>query len=195
MTKKNNPTEREMELQGLIARQLELIGEDPTREGLLRTPERVQKAFEFFTKGYGQDLKEILNDAFFDIDYQEMLIVRDIDFYSMCEHHMLPFFGKCNIAYIPSTKVIGLSKLPRIVEVFSRRLQVQERLTKQIADAIQETIAPIGVGVVMKAQHLCMMMRGVEKQNTVAVSSTMLGSFRSDQKTREEFLNLINGSK
>ena len=184
-----------MELQGLIARQLELIGEDPTREGLLRTPERVQKAFEFFTKGYGQDLKEILNDAFFDIDYQEMLIVRDIDFYSMCEHHMLPFFGKCNIAYIPSTKVIGLSKLPRIVEVFSRRLQVQERLTKQIADAIQETIAPIGVGVVMKAQHLCMMMRGVEKQNTVAVSSTMLGSFRSDQKTREEFLNLINGSK
>lgn len=181
-------------MQSLLRRQLELMGEDPNRDGLLKTPERVQKSLEFLTKGYNQDLTEILNDALFDIDYEEMLIVKDIDFYSLCEHHLLPFFGKCHVAYIPTKKVIGLSKLPRIVEVFSRRLQVQERLTKQIADAIQKTIAPIGVGVVMKAQHLCMMMRGVEKQNTVAVSSAMLGSFRSDQKTREEFLNLINTS-
>jgi GTP cyclohydrolase I len=184
----------EKEMQNLITRQLTLMGEDPRRDGLLKTPERVQKALEFFSKGYKQDLKEILNEALFDIDYEEMLIVKDIDFYSLCEHHLLPFFGKCHVAYIPTKKVIGLSKLPRIVEIFSRRLQVQERLTKQIADAIQETISPRGVGVVMKAQHLCMMMRGVEKQNTVAVSSAMLGSFRSDHKTREEFLNLINNS-
>jgi GTP cyclohydrolase I len=182
------------EMRKLIARQLELLGEDPARDGLQKTPERVQKAFNFFTKGYRQNLNEILNEALFDIDYEEMLIVKDIDFYSLCEHHLLPFFGKCHIAYIPTKKVIGLSKLPRIVEVFSRRLQVQERLTKQIAEAIQKTITPIGVGVVMKAQHLCMMMRGVEKQNTLAVSSAMLGSFRSDPKTREEFLNLINSS-
>ncbi len=192
--KKKESLSVEIEMQELIARQLMLMGEDPNRDGLLKTPERVQKALEFFTKGYNQDLKEILNDALFEIDYEEMLIVKDIDFYSLCEHHLLPFFGKCHVAYIPTKKVIGLSKLPRIVEVFSRRLQVQERLTKQIADAIQETISPQGVGVVMKAQHLCMMMRGVEKQNTVAVSSAMLGSFRSDHKTREEFLNLINNS-
>lgn len=192
--KKKESLSVEIEMQELIARQLTLMGEDPNRDGLLKTPERVQKALEFFTKGYNQDLKEILNDALFEIDYEEMLIVKDIDFYSLCEHHLLPFFGKCHVAYIPTKKVIGLSKLPRIVEVFSRRLQVQERLTKQIADAIQETILPQGVGVVMKAQHLCMMMRGVEKQNTVAVSSAMLGSFRSDHKTREEFLNLINNS-
>ncbi|HXN07786.1 MAG TPA: GTP cyclohydrolase I FolE, partial [Nitrospiria bacterium] len=153
------------------------------------------KALDFFTKGYQQDLKEILNDALFDIDYEEMLIVRDIDFYSLCEHHMLPFFGKCHVAYLPKKKIIGLSKLPRIVDVFSRRLQVQERLTKQIAEAIQETISPVGVGVVIKAQHLCMMMRGVEKQNSYAVSSAMLGAFRNDHKTREEFLNLINHNR
>ena len=192
MDKKKNPNSKILEMRELIRRQLTLMGEDPKRDGLLRTPERVEKALEFFTQGYGQDVKEILNDALFDIEYEEMLIVRDIDFFSLCEHHLLPFFGKCHVAYIPSKKVIGLSKLPRIVEVFSRRLQVQERLTKQIADAIQETISPLGVGVVMKAQHLCMMMRGVEKQNTLAVSSTMLGSFRKDHKTREEFLNLIN---
>jgi GTP cyclohydrolase I len=192
--KKKEDLSPEQEMQELITRQLALMGEDPARDGLLKTPERVQKALEFFSKGYKQDLKEILNEALFDIDYEEMLIVKDIDFYSLCEHHLLPFFGKCHVAYIPTKKVIGLSKLPRIVEVFSRRLQVQERLTKQIADAIQETISPRGVGVVMKAQHLCMMMRGVEKQNTVAVSSAMLGSFRSDHKTREEFLNLINNS-
>ena len=195
MMKKKDEGSREKEMRGLIARQLSLLGENPGRDGLVRTPERVQKALDFFTQGYRQDLKEILNDALFDIEYEEMLIVRDIDFFSLCEHHLLPFFGKCHVAYIPSKKVIGLSKLPRIVEVFSRRLQVQERLTKQIAEAIQETISPTGVGVVMKAQHLCMMMRGVEKQNTLAVSSTMLGSFRKDQKTREEFLNLINSSR
>ncbi|MBI1823712.1 MAG: GTP cyclohydrolase I FolE [Nitrospirae bacterium] len=194
MPKKIKNTSPEIEMQRLIRRQLELIGENPKRDGLLKTPDRVQKSLDFLTKGYKQDLNEILNDALFDIDYEEMLIVKDIDFYSLCEHHLLPFFGKCHVAYIPTQKVIGLSKLPRIVEVFSRRLQVQERLTKQIADAIQKTISPVGVGVVMKAQHLCMMMRGVEKQNTVAVSSAMLGSFRSDHKTREEFLNLINSS-
>ncbi len=181
-------------MQELITRQLALMGEDPNREGLLKTPERVEKSLQFFTQGYQQDLKGILNEALFSIDYEEMLIVKDIDFFSLCEHHLLPFFGKCHIAYIPRKKVIGLSKLPRIVEVFSRRLQVQERLTKQIAEAIQETVSPLGVGVVMKAQHLCMMMRGVEKQNTLAVSSTMIGAFREDSKTREEFLNLINSS-
>ncbi len=181
-------------MQELITRQLALMGEDTNREGLLKTPERVEKALQFFTQGYQQDLKEILNGALFSIDYEEMLIVKDIDFFSLCEHHLLPFFGKCHIAYIPRKKVIGLSKLPRIVEVFSRRLQVQERLTKQIAEAIQETVSPLGVGVVMKAQHLCMMMRGVEKQNTLAVSSTMIGAFREDSKTREEFLNLIDSS-
>jgi GTP cyclohydrolase I len=194
MAKKNKSAWNAKGMQELITRQLALMGEDPNREGLLKTPERVEKALQFFTQGYQQDLKEILNEALFSIDYEEMLIVKDIDFFSLCEHHLLPFFGKCHIAYIPRNKVIGLSKLPRIVEVFSRRLQVQERLTKQIAEAIQETVSPLGVGVVMKAQHLCMMMRGVEKQNTLAVSSTMIGAFREDSKTREEFLNLINSS-
>jgi GTP cyclohydrolase I len=194
MAKKNKSAWNSKGMQELITRQLALMGEDPNREGLLKTPERVEKALQFFTQGYQQDLKEILNEALFSIDYEEMLIVKDIDFFSLCEHHLLPFFGKCHIAYIPRNKVIGLSKLPRIVEVFSRRLQVQERLTKQIAEAIQETVSPLGVGVVMKAQHLCMMMRGVEKQNTLAVSSTMIGAFREDSKTREEFLNLINSS-
>ncbi|HEX3471663.1 MAG TPA: GTP cyclohydrolase I FolE [Silvibacterium sp.] len=163
---------------------------DPTRDGLLRTPERVEKALTFLTKGYSEDPSAILNDALFDVDYDEMVIVKDIEMYSLCEHHMLPFFGKVHVAYIPNGKVIGLSKIPRLVEVFSRRLQVQERLTRQIADAIQEAIAPQGVGVVIEARHLCMMMRGVEKQNSSTVTSAMVGVFQK-QNTRAEFLTLV----
>jgi GTP cyclohydrolase I len=163
---------------------------DPTRDGLLRTPERVEKALTFLTKGYNEDPSAILNDALFDVDYDEMVIVKDIEMYSLCEHHMLPFFGKVHVAYIPNGKVIGLSKMPRLVEVFARRLQVQERLTRQIADAIQEAIAPQGVGVVIEARHLCMMMRGVEKQNSSTVTSAMVGVFQK-QNTRAEFLTLV----
>ena len=187
--------ERETGLRYLVEKLLLLIGEDPTRDGLLKTPERVEKAFQVFTKGYHQDIDEVLNDALFPIEYDEMIIVKDIDFFSLCEHHLLPFFGKCHVAYTPNKKVIGLSKLPRLVEVFSRRLQVQERLTCQIADVIKEKINPFGVAVVMEAQHLCMMMRGVEKQNTRAVTSSMLGTFRTDNKARSEFLELIKGNK
>jgi len=175
-----------------IHRLLEEMGEDPTREGLLKTPERVAKAYEFLTKGYGEDPIAIINDALFTEENQEMVVVRDIDFYSLCEHHLLPFFGKCHVAYIPNHKIIGLSKLARLVEVYARRLQVQERLTKQIADTIQEVLDPLGVAVVMEAAHLCMQMRGVEKQNSVAVTSHMLGSFRDHAETRAEFLNLIH---
>ena len=164
---------------------------DPTRDGLERTPERVEKALTFLTKGYNEDPNAILHDALFDVDYDEMVIVKDIEMYSLCEHHMLPFFGKVHVAYIPNVKVIGLSKIPRLVEVFARRLQVQERLTRQIADAIQETIAPQGVGVIIEARHLCMMMRGVEKQHSAAVTSSMLGCFRDSEETRSEFLSLI----
>ena len=163
---------------------------DPTRDGLLRTPERVEKALAFLTKGYKEDPNGILHDALFDVDYDEMVIVKDIEMYSLCEHHMLPFFGKVHVAYIPNGKVIGLSKIPRLVEVFARRLQVQERLTRQIADAIQEAIAPQGVGVVIEARHLCMMMRGVEKQNSSTVTSAMVGVFQN-QNTRAEFLTLV----
>ena len=163
---------------------------DPTRDGLEKTPERVEKALEFLTKGYHEDPKEVLHEALFDVDYDEMVIVKDIEMYSMCEHHMLPFFGKVHVAYIPDGKVIGLSKAPRLVEVFARRLQVQERLTRQIAEAIQEAIHPRGVGVVIEARHLCMMMRGVEKQNSSTVTSAMLGVFQ-EQNTRAEFLSLI----
>ncbi|HTY83517.1 MAG TPA: GTP cyclohydrolase I FolE [Silvibacterium sp.] len=162
---------------------------DPTRDGLLRTPERMEKAMGFLTKGYTEDASSILHDALFDVDYDEMVIVKDIEMYSLCEHHMLPFFGKVHVAYIPNGKVIGLSKIPRLVEVFARRLQVQERLTRQIADAIQEAIAPQGVGVVIEARHLCMMMRGVEKQNSSTVTSAMVGVFQK-QNTRNEFLSL-----
>jgi GTP cyclohydrolase I len=175
----------------LVQRQLELLGEDPARDGLLRTPQRVARAYEFFTKGYTEDPKVVLNDALFDVRSDEMVIVKDIDFYSLCEHHLLPFFGKCHIAYLPSSKVVGLSKLPRLVEVFARRLQVQERMTSDIAKTIQELIQPLGVGVVIEAQHLCMAMRGVEKQNSYALTSTMLGAFRDDARTRAEFLDLI----
>ena len=175
----------------LVRRQLELIGEDPNRDGLLRTPMRVAKAYAFLTRGYWIDPKQVLNDALFDVKSDEMVIVKDIDFYSLCEHHLLPFFGKCHIAYLPSTKVVGLSKLPRLVEVFARRLQVQERMTTEIAQVIDELIKPLGVAVVIEAQHLCMAMRGVEKQNSYALTSSMLGAFRDDARTRSEFLDLI----
>jgi len=167
------------------------IGEDPKREGLLRTPHRVAKAYEFLTKGYREDVKKVLNEAVFNEKYSEMVIVKDIDFFSLCEHHLLPFFGKCHVAYIPRTKVIGLSKIPRLVDAFSRRLQVQERLTNQIAETIHDVISPHGVAVVMEATHLCMAMRGVEKQRSVAVTSAMLGAFRDRDRTRMEFLELI----
>src|SRR5438552_9940145 len=178
-------------MQSLIKQLLAELGEDPTREGLLNTPKRVEKALKFLTSGYDMDVDEVLNDALFTVDYSEMVIVKDIDFYSLCEHHLLPFFGKCHIAYIPTTHVIGLSKIPRLVDVFSRRLQIQERLTNQIANTIREKIAPLGVAVVMEATHLCMSMRGVEKQNSFAVTSAMLGAFRNNARTRIEFLELI----
>lgn len=171
---------------------LTLIGEDPNREGLARTPQRVAKAWEFLTSGYKQDVKKVLNGAVFKERYDEMVIVKDIDFFSLCEHHMLPFYGKAHVAYIPNGKILGLSKLPRLVEVFSRRLQVQERMTQQIADTLFKTLEPDGVAVVIEARHLCMMMRGVEKQNSVATTSAMLGSFREDERTRNEFLKLIS---
>jgi GTP cyclohydrolase I len=175
----------------LVRHQLEMIGEDPDRDGLEKTPMRVAKAYEFLTRGYFECPKKVLNDALFDVQSDEMVIVKDIDFYSLCEHHLLPFFGKCHIAYLPKNKVVGLSKLPRMVEVFARRLQVQERMTTEIAKVINELIKPHGVGVIIEAQHLCMAMRGVEKQNSYALTSSMLGSFRDDARTRAEFLDLI----
>ena len=178
-------------MQDLIRKLLAEMGEDPAREGLIDTPKRVEKAYKFLIGGYEANIDKVLNNALFTVDYSEMVIVKDIDFYSLCEHHMLPFFGKCHIAYIPTTRVIGLSKIPRLVDVFSRRLQIQERLTNQIADTIREKVAPLGVAVVMEATHLCMSMRGVEKQNSFAVTSAMLGAFRSNARTRIEFLELI----
>ena len=171
------------------------LGEDPKRDGLRRTPERVEKALRFFTKGYSQNPEEVLNNALFVENYDEMVIVKDIDLFSMCEHHLLPFFGRCHVAYIPQKKIVGLSKIVRIVEIFSRRLQVQERLTSEIADTIFNSLDPYGVGVVIEAQHLCMMMRGVEKQNSVAITSSMLGNFRTNVETRMEFMELIKGSR
>ena len=170
---------------------LEGLGEDPAREGLVRTPERVEKAMRFLTQGYSQDAESILNGALFSVCYDEMVVVKEIDVFSLCEHHLLPFFGKAHVAYIPDGKVIGLSKIPRLVDMFARRLQVQERLTVQIARAIQEHVEPRGVGVVIEAMHFCMIMRGVEKQNSVAVTSCMLGAFREQLQTREEFLSLM----
>lgn len=167
------------------------IGEDPKREGLLRTPVRVARALEFMTSGYGQDVEKVLNGAIFNEKYDEMVIVKDIDFFSMCEHHMLPFYGRAHVAYIPNGKIVGLSKIPRIVEIFARRLQVQERMTQQIAETLFDALEPDGVAVVIEAKHLCMMMRGVEKQNSLATTSAMLGSFREDERTRNEFLKLI----
>ena len=178
--------------ENLVREILVRLGEDPGREGLLRTPERVHHAFEFLTKGYQQDPDTMLKNALFTVSYDEMVIVKDVEVFSLCEHHMLPFFGKVHVAYIPNGKVIGLSKIPRLIEIFSRRLQIQERLTTQIAETIQKAIQPQGVGVVIEARHLCMMMRGVEKQHSSAVTSSMLGCFRDEQETRTEFLSLIN---
>jgi len=179
-------------LQTLVKEFLTELGEDPRREGLANTPGRVARMYAFLTKGYHEDVKEVLNGAVFAEKYNEMVIVKDIDFFSLCEHHLVPFYGKCHIAYIPNGKIVGLSKLPRVVDVFARRLQVQERLTQQIAETLFKYLKPLGVGVVMEARHLCMMMRGVEKQNSVATTSAMLGVFRHDSKTRSEFLTLID---
>jgi GTP cyclohydrolase I len=179
----------------LVAKILGELGEDVEREGLERTPERVAKALRYLTSGYGKDAKEILNGAMFVEDYDEMVIVKDIDFSSLCEHHLLPFIGKCHVAYMPGRKIVGLSKIPRLVEMFSRRLQVQERLTTQIASTINEVLQPRGVAVVMEAVHLCMLVRGVEKQNSKAITSAMLGSFRDRPETRAEFMDLIKSSR
>ena len=180
------------EFEQTITKVLEHIGEDPTREGLIKTPSRVAKALQFLTEGYHQDPKEILNQALFTSSNDEMVVVRDIEFYSMCEHHMLPIIGRVHVAYIPDGKVVGLSKIPRIVNVFARRLQIQEQMTEQIADAISDTIKPKGVAVVVHARHMCMEMRGVQKINSTTVSSALRGLFKSDQRTRTEFYNIIN---
>jgi GTP cyclohydrolase I len=180
-----------MKMQDIIRQLLGAMGENPSREGLVDTPKRAERAWRFLTSGYAADVDAVLNNAMFTVDYNEMVIVKDIDFYSLCEHHLLPFFGKCHIAYIPNGRVIGLSKIPRLVDVFARRLQVQERLTNQIASTLLEKIQPLGVAVVTEATHLCMSMRGVEKQNSLAVTSAMLGTFRKDARTRSEFLELI----
>lgn len=181
--------------QELLRELLVRLGEDPDRDGLLKTPERMYKALEYLTKGEKDDPNSVLTDALFDVSYDEMVIVKDIEMFSLCEHHVLPFFGKVHVAYIPNGKVVGLSKIPRLVDIFARRLQIQERLTVQIAETIQNAIQPLGVGVVVEARHLCVMMRGVEKQHSSAVTSHMLGSFRSSEKTREEFLQLIRNGK
>jgi GTP cyclohydrolase IA len=188
MAKTEDTTKMEKTVRDLLIE----IGEDPKREGLLKTPDRVAKMYQFLTKGYHEDIDKVLNKAVFTERYSEMVIVRDIDFFSLCEHHLVPFYGKCHIAYIPDGRIIGLSKMPRIVEVFARRLQVQERLTQQIAETIFSSLKPQGVGVVLEARHLCMMMRGVEQHVTVATTSAMLGTFRDDVKTRSEFLTLLH---
>ncbi len=189
-----NKLETIKEIEASIGDLLTYLGEDANREGLQRTPYRVAKMYEFLTRGYREDVKKVVNDAVFAEKYKEMVMVKDIDFFSLCEHHMLPFYGRCHVAYIPNGKIIGLSKLPRIVEVFARRLQVQERMTQQIAETLYDCLKPEGVGVVVEARHLCMMMRGVEKQNSYATTSAMTGVFRTDSKTRGEFLTLIGRS-
>jgi len=181
-----------MKIEGLVEELLREIGEDPGRQGLVRTPGRVARAYEFLTQGYQLDPQKILNDAVFEESYNEMLIVKDIDFYSLCEHHMLPFFGRAHVAYVPNGRIVGLSKIARLVEMYSRRLQVQERMTNEIAHVIEKVLQPRGVAVIVEAQHLCMMMRGVQKQNSYAISSAMLGEFESDPKTRGEFVQLIH---
>ena len=187
-----NPTLTSASFEDLVREMIVRLGEDPAREGLTRTPGRVHRAYEYLLKGYREDPEAMLKDALFSVTYDEMVIIKDVEMFSLCEHHMLPFFGKVHVAYIPNGKVIGLSKIPRLVEIFSRRLQIQERLTTQIAETIQKAIQPLGVGVVIEARHLCMMMRGVEKQHSAAVTSSMLGSFRDEQETRTEFLSLIH---
>ena len=186
-----DPTLTSASLQQIYAELLARVGEDPKRDGLLNTPERMEKSMAFLTQGYKQSVDTVLHGALFDVHYDEMVIVKDIEFYSQCEHHLLPFFGKAHVAYVPNGKVIGLSKIPRIIDIFSRRLQVQERLTQQVAAAIDEAIHPQGVGVILEAQHLCMMMRGVEKQDSSTVTSAMVGVFKTQLQTRNEFLSLI----
>jgi len=186
------PKPEEENIAPLIRELLEKLGEDPHRDGLARTPERVDKALKFLTSGYRMDLRKIVNGALYEVKYDEMVVVKDIEFFSLCEHHMLPFFGKMHVAYLPKAKVIGLSKIPRIVDAFARRLQIQERLTQQVAQTIQEIIDPVGVGVICEARHFCMMMRGVEKQHSGAMTSAMLGAFRDRKETRDEFLALVN---
>jgi GTP cyclohydrolase I len=184
--------DRRAEFEDLVKRQLELIGEDPSRPGLVRTPLRVARSMAWLTRGYELDLKDAVGQGIFPDDHDNMIMVRDIELYSLCEHHMLPFFGKAHVAYIPNGRVLGLSKVPRIVDMYARRLQIQERLTSEIAEAVQESVNPLGVGVVIEASHLCMMMRGVEKQNSMTITSALLGSFRDDAKTRDEFLRLAH---
>ncbi len=178
-------------IEPLVTRLLKELGEDPDREGLVRTPERVAQSMRFFVRGYGQDPEKILNNALFEVSYDEMVIVKDIEFYSLCEHHLLPFFGRVHVAYVPDGKVVGLSKIPRLVEMFSRRLQVQEKLTTQIAESLEQVLVPKGVAVVVEAVHLCMMMRGVAQQNSSAITSSIRGEFETDSKTRAEFMELI----
>jgi GTP cyclohydrolase I len=192
MAPKIMAAKKEQPIAPLVKQILERLGEDPLREGLARTPERVERALQFLTSGYGVDVNEVVNGALFSVKYDEMVIMKDIEFFSMCEHHMLPFFGKVHVAYIPRDRVIGLSKLPRIVDVFARRLQIQERMTQQIAQTIHEMIDPVGVAVICEARHFCIMMRGVEKQHSGAVTSAMLGAFRNRKETRDEFLSLVN---
>ncbi|HTX35357.1 MAG TPA: GTP cyclohydrolase I FolE [Bryobacteraceae bacterium] len=192
MSPKSEEAGKAEDIAPLVQEMLAKLGEDPAREGLARTPRRVDQALRFLTSGYRMDIQKIVNGALYDVKYDEMVVVKDIEFFSMCEHHMLPFYGKMHVAYLPKQKVIGLSKIPRIVDVFARRLQIQERLTQQVAQTIQEVVDPVGVGVICEARHFCMMMRGVEKQHSGAMTSAMLGAFRTRKDTRDEFLALVN---
>jgi GTP cyclohydrolase I len=193
IVKQLTPERAESSIAGMMEQILRQLGEDPLREGLLKTPERVEKALKYLTSGYQKKVEEVINGALFTVKYDEMVIVKDIEFFSLCEHHLLPFFGKIHVAYLPRHKVVGLSKIPRIVDMYARRLQLQERLTQQIAQSLQDVLDPLGVGVVCEARHFCMMMRGVEKQHSGAVTSAMLGAFRDRKKTRDEFLSLVRG--